>query len=525
MCLDTLVKWRGDEETGRDQLDEILQEIVVISDSEDGEYDDDTDNSVEEIQPPRPTVSSRTAPNVPSQAASGPGRLPLISIQPRTGLPAPGKPKDSTTRAKRKNSTEKKEQRGFKRYNAWQEAIQRSRRGQGLAAPPSPGQTLNDPIETRPDRSVRLLDDEFPASSQLRIVSERAGPPPNENGFVGRFHQPQSRQAAHHTHRPLSPPSRAGARDQVRSPVPGVTHPVPLVADHFRDMLVPSIEATSSEAMKPSFVRSVPPRRQIYVEEIPSSFAVQYSPTVLSPSRGVHVRDGFAPATRLVPGSPLVHGGRPHHNDYEQLELRRRPDMLHRDGHPVADSSAYQSFARFPVPPDARPISLATRRFQESPRPLDHLAPTVMEDRGGFYERVPVGQIRPQAVPREPDLLQYRRPLHEAPRDSGRHHIVSWQEGSHILQENHGAGVETIPSTRSGPQEIRPASATAGPGTVYGMHRADTGQYLMGEPEYQCRPSFEPPLAPADHSATNHQPPRMMYEYPEYLTLTVLTCI
>ncbi|CAK7228858.1 hypothetical protein SEUCBS140593_007051 [Sporothrix eucalyptigena] len=40
LCLDVLVKWRGDEETGRDQLDEILREVIVISDSE-GEDDDD----------------------------------------------------------------------------------------------------------------------------------------------------------------------------------------------------------------------------------------------------------------------------------------------------------------------------------------------------------------------------------------------------------------------------------------------------------------------------------------------------
>ncbi|KAK4162273.1 hypothetical protein QBC43DRAFT_80821 [Cladorrhinum sp. PSN259] len=47
LCLDFLVKWRGDEETGRDQLDEILCEVIVISDSEnsDSESDDDEDES------------------------------------------------------------------------------------------------------------------------------------------------------------------------------------------------------------------------------------------------------------------------------------------------------------------------------------------------------------------------------------------------------------------------------------------------------------------------------------------------
>lgn len=48
LVLDILIKWRGDEETGRDQLDEVLREIVVISDSEansdDGDNDDDDDD-------------------------------------------------------------------------------------------------------------------------------------------------------------------------------------------------------------------------------------------------------------------------------------------------------------------------------------------------------------------------------------------------------------------------------------------------------------------------------------------------
>lgn len=47
ICLDFIIKWRGDEETGRDQISEILREIVVISDSEnssDDSFDDDDDD-------------------------------------------------------------------------------------------------------------------------------------------------------------------------------------------------------------------------------------------------------------------------------------------------------------------------------------------------------------------------------------------------------------------------------------------------------------------------------------------------
>ncbi|KAH9907991.1 hypothetical protein F4778DRAFT_456281 [Xylariomycetidae sp. FL2044] len=44
-CLDIIVKWRGDEETGRDQLEEILQEVIEISDTEDGSEDLEDESS------------------------------------------------------------------------------------------------------------------------------------------------------------------------------------------------------------------------------------------------------------------------------------------------------------------------------------------------------------------------------------------------------------------------------------------------------------------------------------------------
>ncbi|KAI9738490.1 MAG: hypothetical protein M1818_005387 [Claussenomyces sp. TS43310] len=61
LCLDILVKWRGDEETGRDQLDEVLREIVVISDSEedeDSEEDDSEEGRTEDEEDEEDTSSS-----------------------------------------------------------------------------------------------------------------------------------------------------------------------------------------------------------------------------------------------------------------------------------------------------------------------------------------------------------------------------------------------------------------------------------------------------------------------------------
>ncbi len=86
LCLDILVKWRGDEETGRDQLDEVLREIVVIddSDSEEEEEDDEDSGSEEEGSSGEATEVSPETTNlgVPPSQQKPPSRP--ASIQPST---------------------------------------------------------------------------------------------------------------------------------------------------------------------------------------------------------------------------------------------------------------------------------------------------------------------------------------------------------------------------------------------------------------------------------------------------------
>ncbi|KAJ1338016.1 DUF2293 domain-containing protein [Microdochium nivale] len=55
-CLDVIVKWRGDEETGRDQLDEILREVIEISDSE-----DESEEESSGVQSPDYALTDRSA--------------------------------------------------------------------------------------------------------------------------------------------------------------------------------------------------------------------------------------------------------------------------------------------------------------------------------------------------------------------------------------------------------------------------------------------------------------------------------
>ncbi|KAK3943501.1 hypothetical protein QBC46DRAFT_377262 [Diplogelasinospora grovesii] len=159
LCLDFLVKWRGDEETGRDQLDEILCEVVVISDTEsdedgdetdDDDDDDDEDESSEtssgqqdssvneadkEGAPPRPALATEIERRAP--VSSNASRL-RIDADPGS-LRSTNKVKKNI-RKKRGRAAKKAQkgtqnvQKGFQRYQAardqaWHQAIERRRHG------------------------------------------------------------------------------------------------------------------------------------------------------------------------------------------------------------------------------------------------------------------------------------------------------------------------------------------------------------------------------------------------------------
>ncbi|KAM5343073.1 hypothetical protein ACJ41O_014039 [Fusarium nematophilum] len=184
LCLDTLVKWRGDEESGRDQLDEILREVVVISDSEGEDSDEESDDSsIAEVEPPpMPTAPSRLASNTSGQVGPGRRQSPRFTSSAK-GPATPVRGNGKVKKAKRKTSAEKKGQRGFKRYHqAWQEALQRSREEQDPAPPTPVARNHQYSHAPPPGGPASYRGDEFPTASQLRITLDRAGPAPNENG-------------------------------------------------------------------------------------------------------------------------------------------------------------------------------------------------------------------------------------------------------------------------------------------------------------------------------------------------------
>jgi hypothetical protein len=139
VCLDILVRWRGDEETGRDQLDEILREVVVITDSEGEDEDDDEDdsNSEEDGSDEEGEVTSESSPellpqpnlhNQQKQLAHPKDRRPQSMVSQYSNGSNPGAQNAiaSRTRSKIDPSNKEGRQRGNQRYrDAWAEAQER----------------------------------------------------------------------------------------------------------------------------------------------------------------------------------------------------------------------------------------------------------------------------------------------------------------------------------------------------------------------------------------------------------------
>lgn len=155
VCLDVLVKWRGDEETGRDQMDEILREVVIITDSE-GE--DDSDSSEDDSSDEEGEVTSASSTEVPSLPASRNQQriIPTITqSQPSAGPSSSQAPvrEPISSRTRSKVDPNKKAQRGFKRYQAaWEDAVHRIQErpasGPHLASTPFEGSTTRRPPNT-----------------------------------------------------------------------------------------------------------------------------------------------------------------------------------------------------------------------------------------------------------------------------------------------------------------------------------------------------------------------------------------
>ena len=346
VCLDFLVKWRGDEETGRDQMDEILREVVVISDSEDGDSDEDSSDEHDEHDDHEPQ-SAGDHPNFMERTAADKSEPPALprtnphSADARvqaglaTGSSAPGRPTKSSRKRQKARKNSKKVTKSLKRRQVWTDAQNRVREDQSQITAPAPPVIMDrsvshgsssalypdgtttaygwndytniprcDPgLERRPMEVKTTTAPGFSGSEFLHHNMHFSGtaPSPSITGFVS-------------SARAERPKFSAMGPQVIQGPVSPTGH-------RYRDLLVPSIEPpspTSNGSNEPIFVRSVPARHAVpgvpafdYRAEQVARLA---SPPLLSAMRdeaaGQHRRVTSGQG-RLSPGREMLSAYRP----------------------------------------------------------------------------------------------------------------------------------------------------------------------------------------------------------------------
>ncbi|KYK61749.1 hypothetical protein DCS_02892 [Drechmeria coniospora] len=388
-CLDVLVKWRGDEETGRDQLEEILREVVVISDSEDDDFDDENPPDASVADSTRPLDSRVDVVNVSDRASSrllstGTTReLHMLSITRGSDEARPG-------RAQR---------RGFKRYaavqQAWSEAVERSR-----ATDASAGhirQVTHVPFDEPIAGAVNA-----DQGHRTPISFGLPGGAPSSNGYV-----PQSRRR----NTPL--PGALATFAEVNLVTRGQPGRGPASASYLNqthhletpveDMLVRSIESAPPETSRPPAVSDM------YASS--SRYHPVGMPQTLEPRDASHFDYGHHVGYAAVPG-----WSRAATSEYGtgSSTVHSAPDRI------VANAA----------PPGSRSN------------------PILMEDRAGFYERV-ADPYTPSIM--NDRLNETLRPGRQVTGLPAHHRVVSSEEGSSTLRASLDTpGFETVPISRSG---------------------------------------------------------------------------
>lgn len=132
-CLDQLVQWRGDGEDGTNDMEEILREVIVISDDEDDDADSMTNGSLVRRDSSVEIISSHALANdVQVRPVDYRYEPAAIDYEQPSALDymAPGilQHADRTYQGDEQRAKERFGRRGFSRYKAWDQALDRYRK-------------------------------------------------------------------------------------------------------------------------------------------------------------------------------------------------------------------------------------------------------------------------------------------------------------------------------------------------------------------------------------------------------------
>jgi hypothetical protein len=185
--LAKLVQWRGDDENGKVELEDVFREVIVISDSEDEDESEGTEPQYQDRDSSVEIVSSNT---LVGELQTRPANGADLRYSDRNSAhelsdddrPPPGFRFVPEPTRKRKAHKPKPDRRGFSRYQAWDRAIHRYREA---AHPTNDGsqevarsayQPLQGPI-VRP--RVPEADTMFPARPEFVAASSTRQPLPS----------------------------------------------------------------------------------------------------------------------------------------------------------------------------------------------------------------------------------------------------------------------------------------------------------------------------------------------------------
>ncbi|KAL6796006.1 hypothetical protein GGI42DRAFT_101163 [Trichoderma sp. SZMC 28013] len=505
LCLDILVKWRGDEETGRDQLDEILREVVVISDSEDDDDDDDDDDSTDYTSDEEEADHARLTP-MPVSRSAQPVRLiyqpdrspPRSSVREAIQVFSPPAPNGvALGYTDRGRGVDRRAQRGFRRYRAWEEAIRRNRVETPVAGPPSLDTAISHaayqpsrPIGPSYDVHVRPYDNSSPVAHP-----SGASPSLNSRGIQRPIYEvPSSLTSSPYRGPPID---ARPSHEKVMSVVPFSTSTssrelASSASSHFPDMLVRSIEP-ASPAAQPTYIRTLPPRSQVsvssYATPVTSMSGFQHPPRLVSnPGEGIHSWD-------RPPAPHVPYDGPQNAMDFDAISSRESIRSHDFRGQTYPHSAAYgaQPASSFPHPASGNPVSAPSSRLPEmrrivlnATRPGERSNPILMEDRGGYYERVnprPEGSGRIQLRPTRPAQPPAEAEVQPTVRP---HTIFQWEEDSRHRAERRGvAEIEVNPLFDS--RSRAPPAPYTHPYPPRDYHGAPRLEPLTKEPDYRVQ--------------------------------------
>ncbi|KAG0646322.1 hypothetical protein D0Z07_8369 [Hyphodiscus hymeniophilus] len=433
ICLDIIVKWRGDEETGRDQLEEILREVVVITDSEGEENTSEEDyTSEEEDEEEEDDSGSSSSVSVPSVS------LPNSRNQGRS--------------VQREAPRGLQSQRGFQRYRAaWDQALVRQQENPRI---PESGGVSADGVERLPQSS--LLPRYSAGITHVSPKPHHFRLPQHSSQDQALSYDNRPHEGARHDYVPQRPhPSNLYQRDEItvrpqaarasfphnpprhgpvfhaaKDQTPPVVVRAPPTKCDFQDMLVPSIETASSDAVVDSphhemhrgrgdaYLGHViehslqsPLQRQVIVIDDDSPVHkrqrrmfyeddVSLSRSIPSRDQGLHSR-APRPDSHLLPTSSVQQ--RDFLLAHERLPSQPTQGLLRNAQPPISGSIVRDRLTVYDAPPESMYFTLPYDRYR---RGEDYHGPVQREDRPdsqshlehrgeGSYNRQPVnGDLR-----------------------------------------------------------------------------------------------------------------------------------